>query len=375
MISTMILVSAPAFADCTFTASVSDGDTPVSDARVLLVRSEGYETVERKRGTTDAKGVAAFEGLGPGRWRATAAAGDRVPGTMRSVTCSDADALEAELVLKPADAWFEGRLVDQSGRVLDGVVGIVDTHDHAVFAGPAELDLGEDGTYRIPVVSGYGYNLYGFSEGYRFGSTGLTQKPAAGERKQVEMTLSLAARIEGRVYGPDGQPVAGATVYRMPLSTEQATTDAQGRYWLPAVPGTLNRVSAISGNRVGTAEVGTVGEGEDRYQARIDLRPGRTVRGTVMDASRNPVGPTTVVWGASGTGLVVEVPVAADGTFTAEGVPYDWTPDPNRIYTRDAPADHVEFFVYDYDRKAEARKVSLPPSETTIDVPFALRTP
>ena len=144
-------------------------------------------------------------------------------------------------------------------------------------------------------------------------------------------------------------------------------------YALATHPGQEHVLSAHKGDLYGWIEVGMVAEGEDRFDVAIPLDLGRTVHGRVVHAETGePVGPTTVVWAASGIGLLKHVPVTEDGTFVATGVPHDW-PSASGFFSPDVPADHIMFFVYDHELKADASKAGLPPGADTIEVPFRPR--
>lgn len=68
---------------------------------------------------------------------------------------------------------------------------------------------------------------------------------AAGT-KGLELTLDVAATIEGRVVGPDDQPARGLSVNFWPegvIFSHSVSTDAEGRFRLEAAPGVTGKVS------------------------------------------------------------------------------------------------------------------------------------
>lgn len=356
-----------AAAACSFEVTVQGADGP---ANVVLVHHEKYETLATWRTSTE-EGRARFEDLAPGTYRATADRDGSVPASMRSLRCTGTEALAVTLVLQPADVWFTGEVTDTEGRRLDAEVSIVEAGRTGVFPGPASVAT-QDGTYRIGAVAGTKYNLYANAEGYHFGSS-MTQSPEAGDELVVDFQLRLEGLVHGTLVGPDGSPVAGAVVRRHPNTGKTATSGPDGRYALGTVPGQRHVIGAHAGDLYGWVEAGVVEEGEDRFEVDIDMIEGRTVTGRVVHADTGePVGPTTVAWFASGGGLNARVPVDADGTFVATGVPHDWPPMPG-VIDPVVPSDHVSFFVYDHSLRPEILKVGLPPDATTIEVPFRAR--
>jgi hypothetical protein len=111
-------------------------------------------------------------------------------------------------------------------------------------------------------IDGIAPGLYHLSAEIR-GLAGIHSKTVplhAGETVEVDVTLSRGASLAGRVLGPDGAPVGGATVTAVLGWPEQSgTTDKAGRYRLDGVA-------------VGSMEVTVEAEGLKTFQRTIDVQ-------------------------------------------------------------------------------------------------------
>lgn len=354
---------------CTLTAQMSYAEGAVTADELQVVRELKWEPYSYYREPI-VDGEAHFTELPTGFWyRATLDAEGAVPQS-RSAFCPDEGGdLTLDIALRAASAWFEGQLTDTEGYVLDGTVSVVEAErEKEVFDLPVQVET-VDGRYRVGVIPGRAYNVTGNADGYRF-SGGVTQHPEAGETVTLNFKLKLESSIQGVVVDQDGAPVAGATVYRYPATTRTTTTDEDGAFIISTTPGYEHQVAARKDGQVGTAWIGKVEEGVDKYNARIELAEGRTIRGEVVHAETGaPVGDTTVVWSAMGSGLLERVPVDEDGDFIATGVPHTWEPDPNIIASA-IPSGHIRFFIHDRARPTEPNMVGVGPDEDTVEVLF-----
>ncbi len=158
------------------------------------------------------------------------------------------------------------------------------------------------------------------------------QNPRPSIRSLREKTATLTMRegvpIEGRVLGPDGEPVAGAKVALLWDKNEageayKTTTDAQGRYRFPhARPVAQAALIQAEGFAPGLTEL------EARPGASLEARlePARTIRGRVVDEKGRPVPGATVrvdSWRSYRRPLDWEGKTDAEGRFAWAEAPGD----------------------------------------------------
>lgn len=166
---------------CSLQLTVSAPDGKVDGLPVLLLQEKNFETIRTYEGRTDADGSVSFENLPSGyHYGGTATREGMVPATHAWAACRG-EPIRVEATLQPADAWFEGKLVDAEGRLVDGQFSIVEAGKGVVLPGAAAQKT-VDGRFRVGVRGGYKYNLYGVAKGYRSGST-MTLRPSVGERR------------------------------------------------------------------------------------------------------------------------------------------------------------------------------------------------
>ena len=171
----------------------------------------------------------------------------------------------------------------------------------------------------------------------------------------IDLRLEPAASLTGSVIGTAGELIEGAAVHAMtraavemeygknPAMTDStrsvygygvATTDANGRYAIDDLPAGVYRltVPSLNGKRAADAAVAAapitgvpVVEGAPNEAPPLQLTPGGTVTGRLLDADGSPLTaetlPVRIELRAPGGGpppaSVDEVRPAADGTFAA----------------------------------------------------------
>ena len=354
---------------CSLSVVVRRGGIEAPGVALLLVQEENYETIREWFGTTDAVGQAVFAELPPDFWyRVTANVAGHIPASARGQQCpADGGLLEATLDVRPASAFVEGTVTDAAGFPLSATIGIVEAHrDKEVFSAPVSIPTRPDGTYRIGVASDRRFNVYANADGYVFGS-GEAYDLDDGESVVVDMVLALEATIRGRVLASDGSPAAGAMVYREPVGTAPIATDSEGHFAISTRPGHDHTVSAHSSEEVGITEVGHLDEGQDAHGVVVRLQPARRVVGTVVhENTGEPVGPTSVVWSAGGSGLTVTVPVDANGQFVAAGVPISGTWTPSGGYLPGIGPQDIKFFIH--ESGIAPGFVGLEPGATSVEL-------
>lgn len=147
-----------------------------------------------------------------------------------------------------------------------------------------------------------------------------TVSVAAGdERRGVDfaMRLERSARIEGRVVGPDGQPVDRPTV-----GMSGSSTTAPGSTFVRRglTPGRYTITATGARNTLwGSMDFDV--NGEDILDVELKLAPSAGISGRVVfePTSATPPAPTTVRVAIRPPSALLNINAAADGTFTLSG--------------------------------------------------------
>jgi protocatechuate 3,4-dioxygenase beta subunit len=136
-----------------------------------------------------------------------------------------------------------------------------------------------------------------------------------------DVQLSVAEKVSGRVADDAGKPVAGAKVRAyggLPFEDEdltlyaEATTGADGSFTIGNAPASAGRVTARA---KGYSPVTQTAFRERATAARLTLRGGGIVTGSVLDPAGKPAEGAIVLAGA------LAVKTDASGAFRIEGVP------------------------------------------------------
>jgi len=150
-------------------------------------------------------------------------------------------------------------------------------------------ETGADGIARIRLAAGP-YQVQGvYKRGYSYEGQPQTIMVMEGTTKRLTLPLKKAHTIRGVARDLDGQPVSGATVVILPLSREEATTDASGAFevvWdrnVARVGGGSDMVYCLvvrheQRNLVAATEIG-----EEMTTLDVKLEPGVLLTGRVTD--------------------------------------------------------------------------------------------
>ncbi|MEA2559218.1 MAG: hypothetical protein QOH06_722 [Acidobacteriota bacterium] len=235
------------------------------------------------------------------------------------------------LVLQPSSA-VEGRTVDPDGKPVAGARLFVHPSDPVNVGGRFRMFVGarsrqsisdETGFFRIEDVIPGGIELQATATGYQRSELDNLEVRPGQELKGVEVVLAPGAVIEGRVFSPSGQPLAGAEVGvadpTMDFFFGSATTDGDGRYRLEGIaPGTRAVQAEHKSYRRAMKEL-EVRLGENSVDLRLE--GGVEVRGRVVDEGGTPV-PSARVSLRAGPRSWNQPDAAsgADGSFVLDGV-------------------------------------------------------
>jgi uncharacterized GH25 family protein len=268
------------------------------------------------KATSDAQGIALFPELSTGRWTFLARKDGFGRGGKASVS------LRPDIPAPPVKIHLgkgyplSGRVLDAANKPVEGVpllAGVVmNQMDPAWLPLRSRAVSDAQGRYEFAGLEAGDASLSVTQPGGAFPTSFATLR--IPDVSQFDIHLKAMALVEGTVTEKEGgKPVEGATIransWRMGAGgMAQATTDAQGKYALSIVPGTLGYVSAEKEGMVPADDAALrqqvqVREGET-VRRDVLLRPGSKVSGVV----RGPEGPlpavkvwviTTSVWGGT----------------------------------------------------------------------------
>ncbi len=350
---------------------VDETNRVVPDLRLALSPS-GADKVEA---TTDAAGVATFDGL------------------PASTTCG-AELLSSEWAelgireFKTGDGPVsEETLVLKKGRTLSGRV--VDAADEAPLAGakvgfnwmcsrPVTTDA--DGRYALAGWSGVNVReITALADGF------ARESIEVGAAETVDFKLKRGFTATGRVVDDRGRPLADAKVelvastfeeHRQRVSFGDAASGADGRFRIGGLDPSMPHVLVVTADAFGRVRVPipvplaakTVDLGD------VPLAPGHVLAGRFVDADGKPMAGQWIVLAGPKMSLgsgVVDVASGLDiNDYGAEEDAY--TDDLGRFAFADlAPGDYVVRTETDGSLACEA-KAKLPPDRDLLDVEMKL---
>jgi protocatechuate 3,4-dioxygenase beta subunit len=313
---------------------VDERRRPIEGARIEVIGEGGDRQPIAIDGVSTALRAAVFrahEGAsGPAAAPASWRGGPSSPGALASlgaleVTTGDVPPIPLE-PLAPVEPVAPTLVADAAAAALPPTI---------VAQG---LRSAADGSFRVAGVPAGWVQVVARADGYALGSTERIWVAPRGERRNVEIVLSRAGRIDGTVALADGEPVARALIeHRSDAEPwpRVVVADEEGRFAIENVSGAVTlRVPRPSGDAVQVRL--DVGPGEVA-QARLVLPPpGPTLAGRVLDERRRPVARAQVrVESMAPGGAPPRLAITGDdGRFEVEDAP----PAPYRIW-----ASHVDY--------------------------------
>ena len=282
---------------------------------VATSAQDGFFRIEDRRAGETVDLTASRSGYAPG-----AAAGVQVPPDQ-----------PVRLVLQPSST-VEGRTVDPDGKPVAGVRLFIHPSDPLAVGGGVRMFSAshgrqavsdETGFFRMEDVIPGGFELQAVATGYQRSELANLEVRSGQELKGLEVVLAPGAVIEGRVFSPSGQPLAGAEVGVVDPTVDfffgTANTDGDGRFRLEGIaPGTRSVQAEHKSYRRAIKEL-EVRLGENSVDLRLE--GGVEVRGRVVDEGGTPVASARVSLRAGPRSWNQPDAVsAADGSFTLDGV-------------------------------------------------------
>ncbi len=291
-------------------------DKPVNGATVVL-SSNPPRTV-----TSGEDGTFAFDALVARPYTLTARAPQGIAGPLTARLTEKSDPVV--LQLRPGTKVMI--TVEANGKPVEGATVELRSTD------AIRETTKTGGTVTFGPVPPGGYQIAAWADGYA--RTLQWIAVGAGDSRET-IRLVPGARVTGRVIDEGGAAVVGARVTYHGASdwSQQADarldgvdTDKNGTFTFTAIPAGSFRFSAAHPDRArGSSALVTLDGKTDKSDVTITLGAGAIVRGTVIDAQKQPVASARVRIGiTSRRGMVFEPPrqayTDAKGTFEIKGL-------------------------------------------------------
>jgi protocatechuate 3,4-dioxygenase beta subunit len=280
---------------------VGPEETPVVGARVAAFRQRAprirASTAQPPTALahTGRDGSFRFGPIEPGVYTIVASAAGFSSASREGVEVSAASAFEPiRLRLWTGGHHVTGRVLDIGGGTIPGarVIAVTyrplpdETHERVELVTEADAS----GAYELRLPRGH-HELRAEADGYAGGE----RRFGAREDARVDLFLSPAARLAGRVITADGAPVPGAEVRLQrqgpfrPQSWPLVTTDEEGQFSFEAVPAGTFVLVGRKGELLGDSGRLTLEETGRIEGLELTVRPALVVEGRVVDASGRPV--------------------------------------------------------------------------------------
>jgi Carboxypeptidase regulatory-like domain len=269
----------------------------------------GRSGVVRVSMTSDRDGH--FTGVLPhaGKWLVDVSSDDpHVERSVRDVEVPQRSGNEAASVnITLPDQRLRGSVVDPEGvEVFAASVELVDYVNGA--AGHTSTD--REGRFSFAGLDPGTYAVQASDlapEGERTSAPDTVLISSEGTPPAVTLVLHRVGRLQGRVVGPEGQPVSGASLFVLPdasqgyvpVAFEQATTDPTGQFKLevPIGPSSFNVLVEPPGFSLAIARLGVSHSTGEENEVRVDRYGGTLVIWTDKDLDwRDPSMARPVLW-------------------------------------------------------------------------------
>ncbi len=300
-------------------------DQPVAGALVAL------GSVPPRTATSEKDGSFAFDKLIGRTYALTARSRDMVGGPVMHTLRADSDPVVIRL---SQGASIEVTVVAAgTGTPIAGAT--VDAGEGAESGAPSAT-TGSNGVALLVGLTPSSFAVvFARARGYAPGHA-LVQVPSSATAKgAARIELRPGAAVSGVVVDESGGPIAGAHVaardvslpWDLPDERDQATTDARGRFSLPAVAaGTYRFLATHSDHAPGSSQPVTLDGSSARDDVRIMMKPGGVAAGRVVDAGGAAVAWATVRIGSARGAMQLpdvatrQVVAGAQGEFEVKGL-------------------------------------------------------
>ena len=290
-----------------------DGDA-IRGALVELLRDDiGPSTKTGRSGTAKLRRLA----VGPWTVRVQAPGHAR---EVREVSLEEDDTV-VEIALSPG-ARIDGTLADEAGRPVASarVIGRPEVDLDSVW----EVQSDPEGRFVLDTIPPGSWVVDVQASG--FASAQRKVEVTIEEPQAIQVRLASAATLAGRVYGPSGAPLKGASVSVIgsrvwPARVVEA--NHEGRFIWEGIPPGIYEVRARQGSLISPLLEGLLLEPGETRVLSFRLTPGRSLKGRVIDAqSSQAIGNATISIGEGPIGLLSRsTQTDRDGRFVFYGVP------------------------------------------------------
>jgi protocatechuate 3,4-dioxygenase beta subunit len=244
--------------------------------------------------STDARGIAAFAGVTPGRHAVRVASPDYAPAAADLVLAGASAGLTTVTVVMRRGAAVGGVVVDFGGAPVPGAtVSLEEATDLVIAAQPETVTADAGGHWQLAAVA---------RGTFRFIASGNTGTPTTSQpmsfdgstpRRDIVLHLDAGGRLAGRVVDASGTPAQFALVrVTLPSSAlrprvRETTTDAAGKFTLAHLP--RAPLDVVARAAAASSPVTTVELKQDFTDVILTLSNGEAITGVVVTDDGKPI--------------------------------------------------------------------------------------
>jgi protocatechuate 3,4-dioxygenase beta subunit len=268
---------------------VGPDGAPLVGAWVKAVPARTWDPDDADWVATDGSGRFRFSGLPAGEWVIEAEAAGHAMGWLEGIDVTSGQATSDLILRLERGKVIEGVVLDPAGKPLAGAGVDVEWQQDDEDSRIARQSLRTDGEgrFRADGLSAGSYRIRAEAEGHH----PKTMTHIAAGTKDLEIALRRHETITGLVFGPDGQPVAGAWIRaeKEVRDSEVARSGSDGTFCIDGLDEGKVRLHVTPPGDSGLrrARLPDVEIGSDQVIIRLDV--GYEISGIVVDEVGKPV--------------------------------------------------------------------------------------